>query len=381
MIEKMRMLRTDQSEDHCNLVGLIGLPGPLQPILELFNAAFSKLQMHWSCVLLPVDPGKLRDALLGLRALGFVGAEVTGAFQTETPKFLEELTPAARDIGAVNLIEVASNGALVGDNTQWQGFLASLRANSASPACRRPLIIGAGIAARSVVYALAREGMPLTIVDRDIERAIDLVHDLRHVMDEHSFSIHRWPHDLEQLAPKVDLIVNTTDMGAWPEAGASPWPDNLPMAPGALVYDLVPWPVETAFLRNTRRYGARTVNGLAMLVCQSALVFERWTRRSPPVRQMWRASTRALRRKTILDLSRSRHSVGCPFPVQHAWDDAGLQPAGMNCFPASKPGDATGLLEYVSGHCGAPGVVPPVVERYVRSSQRLRRFPVRYMLL
>jgi shikimate dehydrogenase len=360
MIEKMRLLRMDQSEDHCNLVGMIGLPSPLRPIPELFNAAFSMLQMNWSYVLLAVDPGKLRDALLGLRALGFVGAEVTGALQTEAAKFLEELTPAARNIGAVNMIEVASNGSLVGDNTQWQGFLTSLRAHSVSLACRRPLIIGAGIAARSFVYALAREGMPLTIVDRDIERAIDLVHDLRHIMDEHSFSIHRWPLDLEQLAPKVDLIVNTTDIGAWPEAAASPWPDSLPIASGSLVYDLVPWPVETAFLQNARRYGARTVNGLAMLVCQSALIFERWTRRSPPIRQMWRASTRALRRKTMLGVSRSGRLVDCPFPVQHARDDERIQPTGINGFPTSKPGDVTGLLKYVSGHCPAASVPPRI---------------------
>jgi shikimate dehydrogenase len=361
MIEKMRVLRTDQSEDHCNLVGLIGLPGPLQPTLELFNAAFRMLGMNWRYVLLPVDPGKLREALLGLRALGFVGAEVTGAFQTEAPTFLEELTPAARDIGAVSLLEVASNGSLVGDNTQCQGFLASLQANSVSLVHRRPLIIGAGVAARNVVYALAREGMPLTIVDRDIARAIDLVHDLRHVMDEHSFSIYRWPHDLEQLAPKVDLIVNTTHIGAWPDAAASPWPDSLPIAPGSLVYDLVPWPLETAFLKHAKRYGARTVNGLAMLVCQSALIFERWTRRSPPIRQMWRVGTRALRRKTMLDLSRSGRLVECPFPVQHARDAKRIQSAERNCVPASRSGYATQLLEYASGHCSTSGVPPRAV--------------------
>jgi shikimate dehydrogenase len=133
------------------------------------------------------------------------------------------------------------------------------------------------------VYALAREGLPLTIVDAHIERAIDLVHRLRHVLDDHSFSVYRLPQDLANVSQTANLIVNATNIGMWPDSDRSPWPDDLPFPPNTVVYDLISWPLETKFLRQARAYGAKTINGLPLVLYEAALAIEKWTGQPCPI--------------------------------------------------------------------------------------------------
>jgi shikimate dehydrogenase len=226
--------------------------------------------------------------LLGLRALGFVGAEVAEPYQRDALHYLDEFSCAAETIGAANLIKVDAHGRLVGDNTRWLGFLKALRALVPSLDGLRPLIIGAGDEAASIVYALTHAGLPLTIVDERVDRAIDLVHRLRHVLDEHSFSVYRWPQDLERVAPEANLIVNATAIGRWPAADRSPWPDDLPIPQDVLVFDLVSWPSKTRFLCRARAAGAQTVSRLSLLVYEAALALEKWTGRPQPIDVLWR---------------------------------------------------------------------------------------------
>jgi shikimate dehydrogenase len=237
-----------------------------------------------------VPSGHLRQALLGLRALGFAGAELAEPYQRDALDYVEEVSPAAAMLRAVKHITIDERGRLVGDYVHWLGFSAVLRTLVSSLDGLRPLIIGAGIAARSVVYALTREGLPVTILDERIERAIDLVHQLRHTRDEHSFSVYRWPQDLIRVAPNANLIVYATAVGMGPDFNGSPWPDDLPFPPGALVFDLVSWPNATRFLRQARAGGAKTVGGLSVLVYEAALALERWTRQPWPMGVMWQVT-------------------------------------------------------------------------------------------
>ncbi len=243
---------------------------------------------------LPVSKGRLREALTGLGALGFVGAEVSEPYQSEAALCLQHLSPAASALGAVNFIEVDASRRLMGDHTRWIDFLATMRRFVSCFDELRPLIIGAGPAAESIVYALIQQGLPLTIADERLEKAIDLVHRLRHVRDEHSFSVHRWPQDLKQLVRAANLIVNATGIGLWPDVDRSPWPVDEPFPPDALVFDLVPFPWETRFLRQARSGGATTVSGLSLSVFEAARSFERWTGHRAPVGVMWRAAQEAL---------------------------------------------------------------------------------------
>lgn len=319
-------------DDHTRLVGWIGWPVGPWSVLKIYNAAFDALDLNWRCVPLPVPVGQLREALLGLRALGFVGAEVAEAYQRDVLSHLERVSAAAETIGIVDFVHVDQNGRLVGDNAHWLGFLAALRAvvpslsgllerPGAQQSGLRPLVIGAGDAARSIVYALTREGLPLTIVAEKMDRAIDLVHRLRHVMDEHSFSVYRWPQDLKRVVSGANLIVNATDIGAWPDVVRSPWLDDLAFPPDALACDLVSWPSETRFLRQARAGGVTTISGLSLLVFQAAVVFERWTGQPPPIEVMCRAAERAQREQTHQGIPRPengslpRHTSVLPQPT------------------------------------------------------------------
>jgi shikimate dehydrogenase len=278
------------------LVGCIGQAEGAWSPLALYNAAFDAARLNWRCVPLSVARRRLREALMGLRALGFVGAVLGEEYQRDAVHHVEQISPEAEMIGAVNFVSVDGQGRLAGDNSRWFGFLAALRALPPSLVGRaecagaewsglRPLIIGAGNAARSIVYALTREGVPLTIVDERMDQAVDLVHLLRRTMDEHSFGVYRWPQDAERLAPEANLIVNTTDSGVWPDGVAFP--------ADALVVDLVSRPAETRFMHAARASGAAAIGGLSLLVFEAARAFEKWTGHPAPVKAMQRVAGNA----------------------------------------------------------------------------------------
>jgi shikimate dehydrogenase len=293
----------DQIDIDTRLVGLLG--GPVSPgsSPEIYNAAFDALSLNWRCVPLLIRKGQLREALVGLRALGLEGAELTGTYQRDALNLVDELSSAAEVIGTVDFLKVNERGWLVGDNMRWLSFLAALRTLVPSLNGLRPLIIGAGDAARSVAYALTREGLPLTIVDERMDLSIELVHRLRHVADEHSFSVYRWPQDLEEVGADANLIVNATNIGVWPDVERSPWPVDMSFRSDAVVIDLVAWPSETRLLRQAQAGGAGTVSGLWLSVFRAALIFERWTGHPAPTAVMWDALGQSFSQHAPLGLS------------------------------------------------------------------------------
>jgi shikimate dehydrogenase len=293
----MSLTQTDHIDSHTRLVGLLGYPAGPWPLPSVYNAAFDAVGLNWRYVPLLVSGGHLREALLGLRAMGFVGAEVAAHFQRDVPEYVDKLSPAAEAIGAVNLVRIDERGRLVGHNVQWLGFLRLLRSLSPSLEDVRPLIIGAEEAVFSVVYALNRQGLPITIIDPFIDRAIDLVHRLRRAHNEHSFSAHRWPDDLERVAANANLIVNATAVGVCPDVDYGLWPDDLPFPADAVVFDLACQLDETRFLRQARAAGARTVDGLQLLVYEAAMAFEKWTGQMPPYKVMYQAAGHKLDRE------------------------------------------------------------------------------------
>ncbi|MCS7179678.1 MAG: shikimate dehydrogenase, partial [Anaerolineae bacterium] len=159
-------------------VGLIGWPVEHSFSPKMHNAAFATLGMDWEYVLLPVPPGKVGIAVRGLAARGFRGANVTVPHKEAVMSYLSHVTQAARAIGAVNTIVVEEDGTLLGENTDWTGFLAALQETGFEPESRRALILGAGGAARAVAYALARSGARVVVLNRTLERAEALVRDL-----------------------------------------------------------------------------------------------------------------------------------------------------------------------------------------------------------
>ncbi|MFQ6058008.1 MAG: shikimate dehydrogenase [Anaerolineae bacterium] len=276
------------------LVGIIGWPVAHSLSPAIHNAAFQALGLDWAYVPLPVRPERLAEAIEGLRALGFAGASVTIPHKQAVMPLLDQITPAAQAMGAVNTVAVREAGRLVGDNTDWVGFLASLEDAGFDPAGKRCAVIGAGGGARAVVYALAWAGGHPVVFNRTVERAARLVEDLRAIFPHVAFQVHPLER-LGQIGQETALLVNATPLGMWPQIDGSPWPDDLPLPSHLTVCDIVYNPLETKLLRQARGAGATTISGLGMLVHQGAAAFRLWTGLEPPVDVMMEACHRALK--------------------------------------------------------------------------------------
>lgn len=263
------------------LFGLLGWPVGHSHSPAMHNAAAAALGLNWAYVPLPARPERLGDALCGLVALGFRGANVTVPHKETVLPHLDAVYPAARIIGAVNTI-IINDGRLTGFNTDWSGFLADLESHRLALYGRDCLVLGAGGSARGVVYALLRRGCRVTVLARRPEQAQQLVADLGRAFPEATLRADDLS-DAVGVAAVLDapVVINTTPLGmAGANVGLSPWP-NAPLPAGAFVYDLVYNPRQTRLLQQAAADGRRAANGLGMLVRQAAEAFEIITGRRP----------------------------------------------------------------------------------------------------
>lgn len=261
------------------LAAVIGDPVRHSRSPRLANAAFAAAGLDWLMVALTVAEGDGAAAVDAARVLGLGGLMVTMPHKAAVIPALDDLTPAARALGAVNSIAWEGDR-LVGDNTDGPGLVDSLRADQGlDPAGLRCVVAGAGGAARSVVWALADAGAAsVVVVNRTVERA------------EVAAAL-AGPAGTVGTAADVadaDLVVNATSvgMGAAPDADAPlPLPGDA-LRPGQVVVDLVYQPLETPLLRAAAAAGAQPVDGLGMLVHQAARSIRRWTGVAPDVAAM-----------------------------------------------------------------------------------------------
>ena len=244
---------------------------------------------------MPVPPRRLPEALNGLRGGEFLGANVTIPYKETALLHLDGVDPWAASIGAVNTV-VKDGSTLMGYNTDAYGFMTSLKEKAGfEPRGSSALLLGAGGAARAAAFGLAREGVtPLTIANRTLARAQSLAGAVSPGGGPVSAMAMQDP-ALAATVRNADLIVNATSIGMrhGPDEGAAPFDVQL-IKPGSLVYDMVYTPAETPLLAAAKRAGAQALGGLWMLVLQGAAAFELWTRKSPPVGVMYRASQEAL---------------------------------------------------------------------------------------
>ncbi len=260
-----------------SIAGVIGWPveGSLSPAIH--NAAFAALGLDWVYVPLRVSPDGLRDALAGLEALGFSGANVTMPHKTEAADLIGNLSEDAERLRAVNTILIGSDG-LKGHNTDAPGFDRFLRRDAVfDPAGKTALVYGAGGAARACALALARAGVgEIAVAVREPARA-DGVHRALEGFRA-SLRVLRLEDAVEE---RPSLVVNATPLG---EDGQS-----LPLpriSSDVLVVDLLYRPAVTPLLSAANAAGARAFGGLGLLLHQAALSFELWTGREAPLEAM-----------------------------------------------------------------------------------------------
>jgi len=284
-------------------LGLIGYPLGHSLSPRLHTAALQALGLPGEYHLYPLAPGpELQPALNALlermRRGELHGLNVTIPHKQAVVPLLDECSPAAEAIGAVNTI-VARHGRLIGDNTDAPGFLADLRrAFPRLSASGDALMLGAGGAARAVIYALATAGWRVHAAARRPEQAHALVAGLYRAIPPGlpagapaDASLHALALGASALAglPTLSLVVNTTSAGMAPDTALDPWPADAPFPTAAVLYDLVYNPPETALMRRAAQAGLAVTNGIGMLVEQAALAFERWTGLEAPRKTMWQA--------------------------------------------------------------------------------------------
>ena len=212
------------------------------------------------------------------------GCNVTMPHKQAVIALLDRLDPLAAAIGAVNTV-VREEGELVGYNTDAGGFLEPLRADLAGRHYfRMARVLGTGGAARAIVAALVREGFVIVLAGRDPAKAQALLDELAPYGDHHAVDLEHFasPTDFafDDRTECFDLVVNASPLGMHGQpALAFDW-SHAP--PGAIAYDIVTDPVETPFLGSAQAAGHRTVDGLAMLIGQAALAFEKFFGAAPP---------------------------------------------------------------------------------------------------
>jgi shikimate dehydrogenase len=272
------------------VVTLLGHPVEHSRSPHLHNAAFRAQGVNAVYVATPVRPDALAAGVEGLRALQFLGANVTVPHKEAVRPLMDEVSERAAAVGAVNTI-VRDGDALRGDNTDVAGFLTPLVEAVGDALEGAPMLVfGAGGAARAVVYGLLDRYGPsrLTLVARRPEQAEALAADLEGY--DPTDALRTTTFDAAASAVRASrLLVNATPLGMAPETDATPWPDAGDLGPSHVAYDLVYTPEETRFLRAAAEQGATTIGGLAMLVEQAAAAYRQWTGRAMPTDAVYEA--------------------------------------------------------------------------------------------
>ena len=216
-----------------------------------------------------VAPDAVSDFISGMRAEGWAGGNVTIPHKLAVMRYCDRIDDAAQQLGAVNTLWF-EDGQLVGGNTDWIGLVGNLdkQAPGWDDDARNAVILGAGGAARAAIYGMLKRGLSVQVVNRTVEKARELAGHFGSQVSAHGTD------ETEVLLADADLLINTTSLGM---KGQPPLEIDLSgLKEGAVVYDVIYVPLETALLKQAAAKGHRTVDGLGMLLHQAVDGFEHW---------------------------------------------------------------------------------------------------------
>lgn len=260
------------------LVGVFGDPVAENPTQVMIEAAFRDLGLDWRYLTVHVRAGDLAEAVRGVRAMNWRGFNCTIPHKVAVIPLLDRLNHAAEIIGAVNCV-INHDGTLIGDNTDGKGFLQSL-ANLHAVRGLNAVVLGAGGAARAIAVELGLSGARnLTIVNRTPERGETLARLVRERTHATAAAV-PWE-GLYAVPTDVDLVVNATSIGLYPDVEALVPVDLDTLRPGLVVCDVIPNPPRTRLLREAEARGCIVLDGLGMLVNQGVIGIRLWADREP----------------------------------------------------------------------------------------------------
>ena len=257
------------------LIALFGDPVDGNPTGVMMEAAFAHKGLDYRYITMKVEKDDLAPAMAAVRPMHLRGLGVTMPHKVAIIPYLDELSPAAAIIGAVNTV-VNDNGRLFGENTDGKGFVQALQNRGVSLKGKQVTVFGAGGAAKAICVECALAGASsVTIINRTPEKAAALAKVISGNTDAKA-AWEQWT-PCHKIPAGTQILINATSIGLHPNGDQKPDIDYTGITPDMVAADVVFNPVDTLFLQEAASRGAMAVNGLGMLVCQGVLGFRLWT--------------------------------------------------------------------------------------------------------
>lgn len=273
------------------LLGLIGTPVGHSKSPVMYNYSFQKLGLDYAYLAFDVTVEKVSDAIAAIKTFHMRGSNVTMPCKSEAVKYMDELSPAARIIGAVNTI-VNDDGKLTGHITDGVGFVRNLKENGVEVRGKKITIMGAGGAATAIQVQCALDGAKeisiFNVKDAFYAKAEKTVENIKKEVPECVVNLYDLE-DTQKLSEEIassDILVNGTLVGMHPEVDQTNIKDTSVFRKDLIVADVVYNPKKTKFLEDAEAAGCKTVGGLGMLLWQGAEAFKLYTGLEMPVEEV-----------------------------------------------------------------------------------------------
>lgn len=278
---------------HKEMIKLVGIFGdPIEHVASprMHNMAFKYLGIDMVYVPFKIKTEELKIAVESIKVLNLVGVNVTVPHKEDVMKYLDEIDPFAKFIGAVNTIK-NNDGKLIGYNTDANGFLSSLRDEGEfEPRGKKIIIFGAGGAARAIAFALAQKKVKdIVLTDVVNEKALKLAGDLKNALEIEINVKDNQSEEFKECIKISDLIINATPVGMSPNVDKTPLDDMDIISNRHFVYDVIYRPRKTKFLMEAEKKGAKILGGGGMLIGQAVEAFKIFTGKEGPYDIMSRA--------------------------------------------------------------------------------------------
>lgn len=273
---------------HTGLLALIGSPVGHSGSPAMYNYSFERLGLDYAYVAFDIKVDEVKDAIAAMKTFKMRGCNVTMPCKMEVVKYMDELSPAARIIGAVNTI-VNDDGKLTGHITDGEGFVNNLRDHGIDVCNKKIVIAGSGGAAIAIQVQCALDGArEITIFNRTVAKAEETARKIRKEVPTCVVNVYDIA-DTAKMTEEIasgDIFVNATSVGMSPNVDESVVTDVSAFGQGLVVADIVYEPKETRLLREAKEAGCTCVTGKGMLLWQGVSAFKLYTGEEMPVAEV-----------------------------------------------------------------------------------------------
>jgi len=276
---------------HTGLLALIGSPVSHSGSPAMYNYSFEKLGLDYAYVALDIKEDQVKDAINAMKLFNMKGGNVTMPDKIEASKYMDELSPAAQIIGAINTI-VNDNGKLIGHITDGEGFVNNLKDHGVDVKGKKITVAGGGGAATAIQVQCALDGVrEITIFNKKdafFERTVNMAEKIKSSVPGVVVNVY----DIDDTAKMTeeikssDIFVNATIVGMKPMDDLSVVKDLSAFYPGLVVADAVYNPEETKMLKDAKAAGCTCVGGKGMLLWQGVSAFKLFTGQDMPVEEV-----------------------------------------------------------------------------------------------